>query len=62
MRHHRDLVVVLDPRLKPGGKYDMATLDLREGDSISAAAARMARLPEAQAPSCRAVGMPSKSG
>ena len=29
----------LEPRLKPGGKYDMATLDLREGDSISATAA-----------------------
>jgi hypothetical protein len=25
----------LEPRLKPGGKYDMATLDLREGDSLS---------------------------
>lgn len=29
----------LDARLKPGGKYDMATLDLREGDSISTAVA-----------------------
>ncbi|MCY3002937.1 MAG: DUF1801 domain-containing protein [Planctomycetota bacterium] len=29
----------LEPRLKPGGKYDMATLELREGDSISTAAA-----------------------
>lgn len=25
----------LDPRLKPGGKYDMATLDLREGDKLA---------------------------
>lgn len=24
----------LEPRLKPGGKYEMATIDLREGDSI----------------------------
>lgn len=24
----------LEPRLKPGGKYEMATLDLREGDTI----------------------------
>jgi len=30
----------LEPRLKPGGKYDMATLELRAGDSISAASAR----------------------
>lgn len=29
----------LEPRLKPGGKYDMATLELREGDSLSARAA-----------------------
>jgi hypothetical protein len=30
----------LEPRLKPGGKYEMATLDLREGDGISKAAVR----------------------
>jgi hypothetical protein len=30
----------LEPRLKPGGKYEMATLELQEGDTISAAAAR----------------------
>jgi hypothetical protein len=24
----------IEPRLKPGGKYEMATLDLREGDDI----------------------------
>ena len=24
----------IEPRLKPGGKYEMATLDLREGDTI----------------------------
>jgi hypothetical protein len=24
----------LEPRLKPGGKYEMATLDLREGDDV----------------------------
>lgn len=29
----------LEPRLKPGGKYEMATLELREGDRITAAAA-----------------------
>lgn len=35
----------LDARLKPGGKYDMATLTFTEGDSITAAQAR--RLVEA---------------
>ena len=30
----------LEPRLKPGGKYEMATLDLREGDTLSPAMAR----------------------
>jgi len=24
----------LEPRLKPGGKYEMATIELREGDSL----------------------------
>ena len=31
-RHLRDI----EPRLKPGGLYEMATLDLREGDDIAA--------------------------
>ena len=26
----------IEPRLKPGGKYEMATIELREGDSVSA--------------------------
>ncbi len=26
----------IEPRLKPGGKYEMATLELREGDAIAA--------------------------
>jgi len=30
----------LEPRLNPSGKYEMATLALREGDTIAAAAAR----------------------
>ena len=30
----------LEPRLKPGGKYEMATLELREGDGITKAAVR----------------------
>ena len=29
-----------EPRLKPGGKYEMATLELREGDAITKAAVR----------------------
>jgi len=30
----------LEPRLKPGGKYEMATLQLREGDAVAPAMAR----------------------
>jgi hypothetical protein len=30
----------IEPRLKPGGKYEMATLELREGDTVSAKVAR----------------------
>jgi hypothetical protein len=30
----------IEERLKPGGKYEMATLEFRQGDAISAAAAR----------------------
>jgi hypothetical protein len=30
----------IEPRLKPGGKYEMATLELREGMAIDAAIAR----------------------
>ena len=30
----------LEPRLKPGGKYDMATLELREDDTLPASVAR----------------------
>src|SRR5689334_16757754 len=30
----------IEPRLKPGGKYEMATLVLREGDAIAPATAR----------------------
>jgi hypothetical protein len=30
----------IEPRLKPGGKYEMATLELREGDTIAPARAR----------------------
>ena len=30
----------IEERLKPGGKYEMATLDLREGDDVSVATVR----------------------
>lgn len=30
----------IEPRLKPGGKYELATLDLREGDRIAATTVR----------------------
>ena len=30
----------IDERLKPGGKYEMATIELREGDSVSPAVMR----------------------
>lgn len=35
-KHLRDV----EPRLKPGGKYDMATLELREGATIDAETVR----------------------
>jgi hypothetical protein len=30
----------IEPRLKPGGQYEMATVELREGDEIAAATVR----------------------
>ena len=30
----------IDPRLKPGGKYEMATIELRQGDEVVANIAR----------------------
>lgn len=30
----------IEPRLKPGGKYEMATIEFRQGDSISPEVAR----------------------
>ena len=48
----------IEPRLKPGGKYEMATLELREGVTIKAAVVtRLAR--EAVALN-RTVGDPTK--
>ena len=38
----------IEPRLKPGGKYEMATMALREGDEISdAIVARLGKAAEA---------------
>ena len=47
----------IEPRLKPGGKYEMATLDLRAGDTISPAIAR--RLATAAAALNQSLGDPS---
>src|SRR6187399_1671245 len=33
-------LAAIEPRLKPGGKYEMATLELRQGDKISATVVR----------------------
>jgi len=33
-------LVEIEPRLKPGGKYEMATMEIREGDAIDAATVR----------------------
>lgn len=49
----------IEPRLKPGGKYEMATLDLREGDGIDVkVATRLAK--EAMALN-RKLGDPTKA-
>jgi hypothetical protein len=32
-------LVALEPRLKPGGKYEMASMEIREGDALSPAKA-----------------------
>lgn len=47
----------IEPRLRPGGRYEMATLELREGDRISAAAA--ARLVKAAVDLNRQLGDPT---
>lgn len=48
----------IEPRLKPGGKYEMATLELREGDTIAASTA--ARLVDAAVGLNRRLGDPAK--
>jgi hypothetical protein len=49
----------IEPRLKPGGKYEMATLELREGDTIAPAIIR--RLAQEAAELNESVGDPTKS-
>lgn len=48
----------LEPRLKAGGKYDMATLELREGMAVSTAVAR--KLAREAAALNKALGDPTK--
>jgi hypothetical protein len=48
----------IEPRLKPGGKYEMATLELREGMSIDPSTAR--RLTEEAVGLNRRLGDPTK--
>ncbi len=52
------LLAAIEPRLKPGGKYQMANLVLREGDSIQSAAAR--RLAREAADLNRTIGNPTQ--
>ena len=47
----------IEPRLKPGGKYEMATLDLREGMTIKPATAK--RLAKEAAALNRKIGDPT---
>ena len=48
----------IEPRLKPGGKYEMASLELREGDRISTAQA--GRLVKAAIELNRTLGDPTR--
>lgn len=48
----------IEPRLKPGGKYEMATLELREGDTVTATVAR--RLAKEAVALNAALGDPAK--
>lgn len=50
------LLRAIEPRLKPGGKYEMATLDLREGGTVPATTAR--RLAQAAAKLNQQLGDP----
>jgi hypothetical protein len=49
----------VEPRLKPGGKYEMATLELKEGMTISSATAR--RLTKEAIALNKSLGNPAQS-
>ncbi len=51
-------LVATEPRLKPGGKYEMATLEMREGESITPAKAT--KLMRAAIALNKTVGDPTK--
>lgn len=53
-------LLAIEPRLKPGGKYELATLDLREGMTISAATAR--KLVKQAVALNASVGDPTRAG
>lgn len=50
----------IEPRLKPGGKYELATLDLREGMTISVATA--SKLVKQAVALNASVGDPTRAG
>lgn len=50
----------IEPRLQPGGKYEMATLELREGDAIAGGVVR--RLVKTAVDLNRKLGDPTKIG
>ena len=50
----------IEPRLKPGGKYEMATLELREGDKIEPKVVR--KLVRKAAALGRSLGDPTEVG
>ncbi len=52
-------LVHIDPRLKPGGKYELATMDLREGDTV--APATIARLVSEAVRLNTSIGNPSST-
>jgi hypothetical protein len=47
----------IEPRLRPGGKYEMATIELREGDGVKPTVAR--RLAKAAVALNREIGNPT---
>ncbi|TAJ33961.1 MAG: DUF1801 domain-containing protein [Reyranella sp.] len=48
----------IEPRLKPGGKYEMATIDIRKGEALDADTAR--RLAKKAASLNKTLGDPTK--